>query len=277
MANRRIGELINRPVAVICEALLVCLYGVPLLWVVLTSLKSSSQIYGSGFGLIFHPTFAAYSAVGNSTLLSAVGNSAMIAGGAMIVTLALAVPCSYALARQGGKVLTIGLGIIIFLQTIPTPATLIPLYQIFTSWGLLGTRTSVVVADCSVLLPFAILILRPFFHSVPYEIEEAARVDGAGVFRVFGRIALPMARNGIATSGLIVFLIAWGDFLFAITFLSDPSKYPLGAIFANQVSQYGVNWSNLMAIATVTSLPVLIIFVAGYRLLRAGLRVGAIR
>jgi multiple sugar transport system permease protein len=135
----------------------------------------------------------------------------------------------------------------------------------------------VVLADAALLLPFCILIVRPFFLAIPIEIEEAATVDGASAWRVFARIALPLALNGTVTAGTIIFLIAWGEFLYAISFLVDPQQYPLSVLIASQLGQYGNNWPALMSIAVATGLPILVIFILSYRRLREGLALGSIR
>jgi multiple sugar transport system permease protein len=133
------------------------------------------------------------------------------------------------------------------------------------------------MADAALLLPFCTLLLRPFFLAIPIEIEEAATVDGASPWRVFARIALPLAYNGTITAGIIIFLIAWGEFLYAISFLVDPTQYPLSVLIASQLGQYGNNWPALMAIAVAAGLPILVIFLLSYRRLREGLALGSAR
>ena len=121
------------------------------------------------------------------------------------------------------------------------------------------------------------LILRPFFLAVPQEVEEAGVVDGASRWLTFWRIVLPITLNGIATASTIIFFIAWGEFLYAITFLSDAAQYPISVLIAGQVGQYGIQWSNMMAIAVVASLPILVIYGFTHRRLRDGLALGPVR
>jgi multiple sugar transport system permease protein len=187
------------------------------------------------------------------------------------------VPAAYALARVRGPIVSVGLALVIILQMMPQTATVIPLYQVLGSWSLLGSIPGVVLADAALLLPFCTLLLRPFFLGIPREIEEAATVDGASAWRVFSRIVLPLALNGCGTAGIIIFLIAWGEFLYAISFLVDPQQYPLSVLIASQIGQYGNNWPALMSIAVAAGLPILIIFVFSYRRLREGVALGSIR
>jgi multiple sugar transport system permease protein len=255
---------------------LLFVYGIPFLWVVATSLKTEPQIFADT-GLIFTPTLATFRAVLNGGLVSACVNSAIIATGTTALTLVMATPAAYALARVRGIVANVGLGLVIVLQITPQPASLIPLYQVLGGWSLLGTQVGVIIADTALLLPFCVLILRPFFLAVPREVEEACVVDGASRWIVFSRIVLPITLNGVATAATIVFFLSWGEFLYAITFLTDAGQYPISVLIANQIGQYGIQWSNMMAIAVVASTPILAIYLFTYRLLRDGLALGSVR
>ena len=258
-------------------AALLLLYGLPFLWLIATSLKTETEIFGNEAGLLFQPTFDTYRAILNTDLLQACVNSAIIASGTTALTLALATPAAYALARVRGLVANVSLGLVIILQITPQPASLIPLYRVLGGWNLLGSQLGVILADSALLLPFCVLILRPFFLAIPREVEEAGVVDGASHWGVFWRIVLPITLNGVATAATIIFFIAWGEFLYAITFLADPAQYPISVLIAGQIGMYGIQWSKMMAIAVVASLPILAIYLFTYRLLRDGLALGSVR
>ncbi|MDB5243874.1 MAG: Multiple sugar transport system permease protein [Spirosoma sp.] len=266
------------PVIWTLRAVLFLLYGVPILWIILTSLKNPSDVISSQASLLFKPTLTAYTeALGSGGLVSAGIQSLTIAAGTTIVTLLVAIPAAYGLARVGGRITTVALGLLIVLQMTPQTATVIPLFQIFGSWGMLDQRLGVIMADSALLIPFAVLLLRPFFRAVPDALEEAGAIDGARPWRIFTSIVLPVARNGVATTGTLVFLLSWGEFLYAINFLLSPGSYPLSALLAQQVSAFGINWPGLMALAVLTSIPILILFIFTYRLLREGLTLGAVK
>jgi multiple sugar transport system permease protein len=256
---------------------LLVIYGVPFLWLVATSFKSDTQIFANEAGLIFRPTLDTYREIVNADLLRACVSSAIIATGTTALTLVLATPAAYALARVRGALVSVGLGVLIVLQITPQPASLIPLYRVLGGWNLLGSQLGVVLADSALLLPFCILIMRPFFLAIPREVEEAGLVDGASKWRVFWQIVLPITLNGVATGATIIFFIAWGEFLYAITFLTDATQYPISVLIASQIGQYGILWSRMMAIAVVASLPILAIYAFTYRLLRDGLALGSVR
>jgi multiple sugar transport system permease protein len=266
------------PTAVIFRVILFLIYGVPVFWIILTSLKNPGDVLSSKAMFVFTPTLDAYTtALSNGGLLQAALQSLTISLGTTILVLAVAVPAAYGLAWVGGRITTICLGLLIVLQMMPQTATVIPLFQIFGAWGILNQTTSVILADTALLIPFAILLMRPFFRSVPLPLEESASIDGANSIRTFWSIVLPVARNGVATTATLVFLLSWGEFLYAINFLLSPGSYPLSALLAQQVSAFGINWPGLMALAVITSIPILILFICTYRLLREGLTLGAVK
>jgi len=257
---------------------LLLIYGVPILFIVLTSLKTSSDVISSQASFVFTPTIEAYLAVlRDGGIFVAMQQSFVIAAGSTLLCLLVAIPAGYGLARVDSRITTIGLGLLIVLQMVPQTANVIPLYQIFGSWGLLDQNVGVIIADAALLVPFAVLLLRPFFRAVPEALEEAASIDGASRMRTFVSVMLPIARNGVATTATLVFLLSWGEFLYAVNFFLTPGNYPLSALLAQQVSAFGINWPGLMALAVLTSVPILILFFFTYRLLREGLTLGAVK
>ncbi len=265
------------PVALAVKALFTVLYGLPILWIVLTSFKSSADVFGTQSSLVFRPTTDAYVRSLNGDLLTALGQSLVIATGTTALVLLIAVPAAYGLARTRGWIATVGLGLLIVLQMLPQTAQVIPLFDLFGNWALLDRVAAVILADTALLAPFATLLLRPFFRSVPASLEEAGSLDGAGVLRTFWSIVLPVARNGVLTVASLTFLLSWGEFLYAVRFFLTPGKYPLSALLSQQVSAFGIDWPGLMALAVLTSIPILVVFTATYRLLRDGLTVGAVK
>ncbi len=275
-AGRRPGDA--SPWSLIGVAFLIVIYGVPLLWLVATSLKDNRAIFANPGGIIFSPSFQAYAQIAREgTLGRAALNSAIISVGTTVLTLLLGIPTAYGLDRRRGATLTAGLGILVLLQMIPQTATIIPLYRVLGAWRLLGTLPGVVLADTALYLPFTVLVLRPFVGGIPREIEEAAAMDGARTWTAFLRIIVPLLANGIATAASLVFILAWGEFLYAISILTSPDTYPISALISQQISAYGASWSGLMALAVVGSLPILIVFVVAQRRLASGLSLGAVK
>ena len=265
------------PLAVAAKILLTLMYGVPIVWILLTSVKSSDDVFDPSRTFLFRPVTTAYVEALSGDLARALLQSVTIATCTTALVLLIAIPAAYGLARTRGLLPTAALGLLIVLQMMPQTATVIPLFQAFSGWRLLDTTAAVVLADAALLTPFATLLLRPFFRAVPPQIEEASSIDGAGMLRTFWSVVLPVARNGVATVGTLTFLLAWGEFLYAVNFFLTPGQYPLSALLAQQVSAFGINWPGLMALAVLTSIPILVVFSSTYRLLREGLTVGAVK
>lgn len=258
--------------------LLLVLYGLPLVWIVLSSLKSNAEIFANPASIIFSPTFDAYQSLWQEgTLARALLNSVIIAVGTTLLTLVISIPTAYGLDRSEGLYLSIGLGVLVLLQMIPQTASVIPLYRVLGTWKLLGSLSGVILANTALFIPFTVLILRPFVSAVPKEIEEAAAIDGASLFTIFFRIVTPLISNGAATAASVVFILAWGEFLYSVSFLTDSATYPISALISQQISSYGVSWADLMALAAVGSLPILIIFVLAQKRLASGLSLGAVK
>jgi multiple sugar transport system permease protein len=262
-------------VVVLIKAVLTLLYGVPLVWIVYTSFRPGSEVFASP--LVNHPTLTAYQEAVTPALWTALQQSVLISVGTTALVLLIATPAAYGLARLRGPLIAVGLGVLIVLQMAPQTANLIPLFQVFGSTGLLDKTFGVILADTALLSPFAIMLLRPFFMSVPVQLEEAAAIDGANALRTFWSVVLPVARNGVFTVATLVFMLAWGEFLYAVNFFLSPGTYPLSALLSQQVSAFGINWPGLMALSVLTSVPILVLYAFSYRQLRSGLAVGAVK
>ncbi|WP_457098882.1 carbohydrate ABC transporter permease [Microbacterium sp. P5_E9] len=268
----------REPLAFAFRLFLYVVYGLPLLWIVLTSLKSQGEVLSSQSSLVFTPTLDAYaSALADPQLGASMRQSAIIAVGTTIMCLVFAIPAAYALARIRSRVVVPALALLVILQMIPQTANLIPLFWVLAQWGLLDTNLGLILADAALFLPWAVLLLRPFFSGIPIAIEEAGRIDGARTLRAFFSLALPLARNGILTVSAIIFLVSWGEFLYGITFMLSPDKYPMSALIAQQAGAFGIDWPGMMAFAVVSAVPVFIVYVFSYRLLRTGLTLGAVK
>lgn len=270
----------SRLLTVSGRMLLLIGYALPMLVLVVVSFKSQTDVAADPAGLIFAPTFEAYRMVG-SDIGPAMANSAQISLGTTLLTVGLAVPAAYGLSRRRTRAWTVTTTMLlagfIVLQMVPQPMSVIPLYSVLANIGVINTILGVVLANTALQVPFAILLLRPFFVLIPVELEEAAIVDGASLPRLFFRVMVPLARNGIITVSVMVFILSWGEFIYGTTFLTTPDAYPVSALLAQQVSLYGTEWGRLMALAVLTTLPILLIFLFSQRRLAEGMLSGAIK
>lgn len=269
-----------RGLAGVVKIILTALYLLPLLWIVVASFKSDTEILTAPNALLFTPTLGTFRAIigeaGGSILLSF-----EVTAIAAAVVILVGVPAAYALARRTspgwGRVISIVLTLMLVLQMVPQPMTVIPLYGVLANWHLLGSVTGLIIADVALVLPFSVLLLRPFVLAVPKPLYEAAAIDGASGLQTFVRVVLPMLVNGIATVASIVFITVWGEFLYASTFITQGARFPVSALLAQQIGAYSANWNRLMALALLTSLPLLVVFLIAQRRLTAGLSLGAVK
>lgn len=259
---------------------LTVVYLVPLAWIIVTALKSDDAVRGQANSLWFAPTLDVFRDVVDDASSSIV-TSAQIAFATTLLVLVLGLPAAYAVARipsPGWRhVVTATMGVLMVLQMVPQPMAVIPLFSLLARWGLVGTVTGVVLADVALLLPFAVLLLRPFVMSIPPVLYEAFQIDGANTYQRFRYLVLPMVSNGLATVGSIVFILAWGEFIYATTFLTEQSKLPVSGLLAQQTNLYSVSWNRMMALAVLTSLPLVAIFLLAQKRLVHGLSAGAVK
>lgn len=264
----------------ILAGLLGLAYLFPLAWVVITSLKTDGEVLHAPDSVIFTPTLSTYAAVIQSGL-GAILTSVVIAVLVTAAILLIGIPGAFALGHSFGggwiRVVAVVLGILLVLQMVPQPMTIIPLYGILARWHILGTLFGLILADIALLLPFAMMLLRPYVLAIPQVIYEAARIDGASVVRAFLSITVPMLSNGIFIVMCVIFISSWGEFLYAINFLPQGATLPVSGLLAEQNSSYVAQWNRVMALAVLTSLPLLIVFLFTQRRLINGLSMGAVR
>ncbi|MFC4660729.1 carbohydrate ABC transporter permease [Oceanobacillus aidingensis] len=266
--------------ATVIALLVTIVYLFPVYWMFITSIKPTSEVFA--YPPLFYPenpTFAAYKSnfVEDTTIFKYIFNSAIIAFGTALLTLFLAAPASYGLARLKIK----GKGLIIILlltmQMIPNIMLALPLFIMFNNMGLINSFMGLIIANTTHSLPFAILVLRPYFLSLPGALEEAALIDGSNKFGAFWKIILPLVRPGLLTVGAISFLWGWGDFVFALTLTTNESVWPLTMGLTKFTGEFGTQWNYLMAVAVITAIPIILIFISLQKYIVSGLASGSMK
>ncbi|GAB7057057.1 MULTISPECIES: carbohydrate ABC transporter permease [unclassified Paenibacillus] len=252
----------------------------PVYWMIITSLKPMGELFANPPHMFPHElTFAAYTDnfVSNRSMLGYIGNSFIIASGTMLLTLILAAPAAYGLARlrMWGKAAILIL--LLATQMLPTIMLAMPLFIAFSKMQLINSFPALIVANTTHSLPFAILVLRPYFLALPSGLEEAALIDGSGKFSAFWRIILPLVKPGLLTVGAFCFLWGWGDFIFALTLTTNETIRPLTMGLYKFIGEYGTEWNNLMAAATIAALPIILIFITLQQSIVSGLTSGSMK
>ncbi|MFF4622841.1 carbohydrate ABC transporter permease [Nonomuraea jabiensis] len=205
------------------------------------------------------------------------GVSLVVGLGTVALTLLIAAPAAYSLAKlrpRGGGVLTFAL---LVAQMIPGIIMAMGFYAIFLSTGVLNTVPGLIVADSTLAVPFAVLILTTFMSGIPEELLQAARTDGAGVVRTFVSIVLPVSRNSLITVSLFAFLWAWSDFIFASTLDQGGDHQPITLGIYHYIGNNNQEWNAIMATAVIASVPATILLVVAQRYVAAGVTAGAVK
>jgi len=238
----------------------------PLLWMVSTSLKSDKQIFATSAKLSLsafipspcvwnnYPT--AVHAVPFGTYLQ---NTLFLCVITVIGTVLSSALVAYGFARLDFPGKNIFFMLMISTMAIPPQVTMIPVFALFRWLHWYGTYLPLIVpAFCGA--PFYIFLLTQFYRNLPAELSEAARIDGAGEFRIFWQVILPLSKPALATCALFQFLGAWNDFVGPLIYINDPSRYTLAYGLQQLVSTHGGEWASLMADSTLFILPIVVLF-----------------
>ncbi|GLW22684.1 carbohydrate ABC transporter permease [Microbispora triticiradicis] len=203
--------------------------------------------------------------------------SLVVGLGTVALTLLVAAPAAYSLAKlrpRGGGALTFAL---LIAQMIPGIIMAMGFYAIFLSTGLLNTLPGLIVADSTLAVPFAVLVLTTFMSGIPEELLQAARVDGAGATRTFWSVVLPVSRNAVITVSLFAFLWAWSDFVFASTLDQGGDHQPITLGIYHYIGNNNQQWNAIMATAVIASIPATVLLVVAQRYVAAGVTAGAVK
>lgn len=203
--------------------------------------------------------------------------SLIVALGTVLISGAVALLAAVAVARFRFRMRTQVLVMVLMVQMVPLEALVIPLFLQARSLQMLNSILGLIVVYLAFSLPFAIWNLRGFVAAVPRELEEAAYVDGATWFRMFRSVLLPLVAPGLVATSVFSFITAWNEFIFALTFMQDSSKYTVGVGLRTFFTQNSADWGPIMAASTIITLPVVIFFVLVQRNLAKGLTAGAVK
>lgn len=259
----------------------------PLVWIFMMSIKNFGDIIAYPPRFIFTPTLDNYVEVlfGSAEeqtsgampdLLRFLINSLIISGGAVLLSALLSIPAAYALARRRDKVSEQFRFTFLSFRFAPELAVILPLYVIYTRIGLYDSYLGMILVHQLITLPLMILILASFFRDMPIEIEEAARVDGAGIFTMLTRIVVPIARPGIASAMMIAFIFSWNNMIFGLVLAGGATRpVTMGILQAMTFDQ--IKWGVMAASAMISAFPGMIAAVLFQKQITRGLTLGAVK
>lgn len=249
----------------------------PLIWLVLTSIRPANTVFGGSLW----PTsisFDAYAKAWNSTDFGLhFANSLWITLATVLGVVIFASLAGYAFAKLRFPFKNVIYVVLLATLMMPSTSLIIPLYLQLKSFGLLNTQVGLLVLYVSSSAPFSMFLMRAFFETLPDELVQAARIDGAGEFQIFWRIVLPLARPGLATVIIFQFLQTWNEFIYANTVLQNTDELPLQPVLFGLVGQYQTDWPTLCAGLTMSIIPVVLVYVWMQRQFVAGMTLGAVK
>jgi multiple sugar transport system permease protein len=253
-------------------------YLIPVYWMINTSFKQAGDIFATPPDLVpLPPTLASYdqAVFSDADIARGLANSTVIALGTTLITLLVALPAAYGLARLRVRFVPAILMLFLVVQMVPSVNLALPMFILFSSAGLVNSYVGLIVANCSLAIPLAVTILRPYFLSVPSEIVEAAKIDGCNELTAFWRVAVPISTPGVVTVAVVSFLGAWGEFVFGLALATDERFQPITVVLSELTNALGTKWNDLMAVSAIIALPVIVAFVFLQRYIVAGLTEGA--
>lgn len=257
--------------------LIALLFFFPIFWMVLTSFKTESDAFTFPPLLIFQPTLENYHiAIQQSSYFSQLGNTLLITIFSALVALLLGVPAAYSMAFYPTKRTNFTLMWAMSTRMLPPVGVIVPLYIIFKNLALFDTHLGLILLYTAMNLPLVLWMMHSFLGDLPYEILEAARIDGVSLSQEFRYVILPLALPGLMATVLLCFIFTWNEFFLAFN-LTITKAAPLSVFIASFKTSEGLFWAKMSAAATITALPVVIAGWVAQRQLVRGLTAGAVK
>lgn len=249
----------------------------PFLWLASISIKSRLDAFANPPKLFFHPTLQAYTEIfGDSKFLDAIRNSIIVSVAAVALSVAIAVPATYGLRNLAGTFRRNSLLAILLIRMVPGMVYLLPYFVAYKSMGLLDTRIGLIIVHLIFNVPLIIWTLTPLWASIPDELSEAARIDGASPLKTLILVHLPLMKAGIFASAILAFIFSWNEFLFALI-LSRREATTLPIAIVNFLAFEGTEWGKIAAASVFMVIPAVAFGFLVRRYMIAGLAAGAVK
>lgn len=251
----------------------------PFYWAIVTSLKPGGDLFKVE-AWPAHLTMANYANVlREGSFIQSVVNSVIVSGMTVVAALVISTLASFSLGRVSFRGRSLILMTVLSVSMFPQIAVLSGMFELIRYLGLYNDLTGLALCYMILVLPFTVWVLTSFMRSLPKEIEEAAIMDGCGPLKIIFRVFLPIMRPAIATTGLLAFIAAWNEFLFALTFTLSAEKrtVPVAIAMLSGASQYDLPWGNIMAASVLVTLPLVLLVLVFQRHIVSGLTAGAVK
>lgn len=251
----------------------------PLFWLFETSLKDNNEIFGGNIaGLPQNWRFINYSvAFFQANVFKYLWNSVIVTVATILITVVLGATTAYAIQRMMWAAKNIVMKGILLGMMVPIHAVLLPLFIVLSRLKMLNTYWALIIPYVAFGLPMAVYLFTSFLVSIPKEMEEAAAIDGCGIFKIFIAIILPLIRPAIATVSIFTFISSWNELMFAVTFISKQDYKTLTVGIMSMVGAYTTNWGQIGAGLMIATIPTVIIYLFLSEQVQNSLVVGAVK
>jgi trehalose/maltose transport system permease protein len=251
----------------------------PFYYAILTSFKSGTALFEINY-LPVHFSLDNYiSVLTTGVFVRNLGNSILVATSVVVLALFLAVTAAFALARVNFRGRGLLLMTILAVSMFPQIAVLAGLFELVRAFGLFNTPFALIFSYTIFTLPFTVWVLTTFMRDLPVEIEEAAIVDGASPWVIITKVFMPLMWPALVTTGLLAFIAAWNEFLFALTFTSsnETRTVPVAIAMLSGASQYEIPWGRIMAASVIVTVPLVVLVLIFQRKIVQGLTAGGVK
>lgn len=279
MLNKKKQRLVNLfTYAVLILFSIYCVF--PFIWMVVTSLKPENEIMSVKPSLfIKEPTIDTYkNLLFNTDFVIYFKNSFIVALSTTLIAIVISVLAGYALSRYNKQKMIASTNFCLTLaQMIPGVLLLIPLYLIMQKLNLLDTYWSMIIAYTTFVVPLCTFMIKGFLDTIPYELEEAAQIDGCRKIGIILRIILPVSFPSIFSTGIFAFVNSWNEFMFGYTFINSDIKRTLTPAVTLFKGAHTTDWGGIMTVSVLAVLPILIVFIYLQKFLVAGVTAGSVK
>lgn len=253
---------------------------VPVLYALSVSLNADNSLLSSAFSFLPKKlTLDNYKAVFfEKPILLWLKNSLILAVITLVISLGTGIPAAYAFSRKDFPGRNAILKLLILLYAFPSLLSMTALYKLLTPMGLINTKTGLIIVYTGTMAVFALWNMKGYFDTIPAEIEEAAKIDGATQAQIVLQIVLPLAKPTIAVTAMMVLVYVWNEYIFAVNFMTGSDTYTLAAgLYSLQATEMSGSWPVFAAASIVVSIPILIVFFSLQKNMTTGLTSGGVK
>lgn len=260
MSRERLNKLVKKIFLYIVSITVALVFLIPVIYIILAAFKPTNELYTQiPRFLPQNWTFANFTrAFQQGNFVRYIFNSLLVATTSTLVAVVVNTMSGYALAKYRFKGDTFILIVILSTIMLPLEVIMVPIFSVLRFFGLYNSLLALIIPPAAT--PTGIFLMRQFLLTIPDEVIESARIDGAGEFRIFWRIIVPNAKPAIATIAIFSFMWRWNDYVWPLIAISSPRKYTLQLAIANFTGEYNVDWNSLLAMSVISMIPMLIVF-----------------